>query len=60
MRKTCFAGKQGGKGGDYVPVFLLDIFSKGDKANLTKAARSYWPMCCRRWRTTTAPAWNKP
>jgi hypothetical protein len=49
-RKMRFAGKQGGKsggyrtihyyGGDDVPVFLLDIFSKGDKANLTKAARN--------------------
>jgi hypothetical protein len=49
-RKTRFAGKQGGKsggyrtvhyyGGDDVPLFLLDIFSKGDKANLTKAERN--------------------
>ena len=49
-RKVRFAGKQGGKsggyrtihyfGGDDVPVFLLDLIDKGEKANLTKAERN--------------------
>ena len=39
-------GKSGGYrvisyfGGDDVPVFLLDVFAKGDKVNLSKAARN--------------------
>jgi hypothetical protein len=39
-------GKSGGHrtihyfGGDDVPVFLLAVFGKGDKANLTKAERN--------------------
>ncbi len=49
-RKLRAAGRGKGKSGGYrivtyycgkdVPVFLLDIYSKGDKTNLTKAERS--------------------
>ena len=49
-RKVRFArtgsGKSGGFrvityfGGDDVPVFLLNVFGKGDKANLTKGERN--------------------
>ncbi len=49
-RKARVAGRGKGKSGGYrvtafyvaedVPVFLLDIFSKGDKENLTKAERN--------------------
>lgn len=49
-RKVRFAGRGKGKSGgfrvvtyyaaDDVPVFLLDLFSKGDKVNLTKAERN--------------------
>lgn len=46
-RKIRFAGRGKGKsggyrvityfGGDDIPVFLLNVFAKGDRANLTKA-----------------------
>lgn len=49
-RKVRVAGKGKGKSGGYrtitfysgvdVPVFLLTVFAKGDKANLTKAERN--------------------
>lgn len=49
-RKVRFAGKGKGKSGGYriityyaaedVPVFLLDIYSKGTKANLSQAQRN--------------------
>jgi hypothetical protein len=49
-RKVRFAGRGKGKSGGYrvityyaaddVPVFLLDLFAKGDKVNLTKAERN--------------------
>jgi hypothetical protein len=49
-RKLRFAAKGKGKSGGYlvitffaaqdVPVFLLDVFAKGDKVNLTKAERN--------------------
>jgi hypothetical protein len=49
-RKVRFAGRGKGKSGGYrvvtffggtdMPVFLLDIFGKGSKANLTKAERN--------------------
>jgi hypothetical protein len=49
-RKLRVAGRGKGKSGGYrvityyaaddVPVFLLDIFGKGEKANLTKAERN--------------------
>jgi hypothetical protein len=49
-RKLRFAGRGKGKSGGYrvitfyaaedVPVFLLDIFSKGQKMNLSKAERN--------------------
>ena len=49
-RKVRFAGRGKGKsggyrivtffGGDDMPVFLLDIFGKGTKANLSKAERN--------------------
>lgn len=49
-RKLRFAGKGKGKSGGYrvitffaapdVPVFLLDIFAKGEKVNLSKAERN--------------------
>lgn len=49
-RKVRYAREGTGKSGGYrvityfaaadVPVFLLDIFGKGDKANLTKAERN--------------------
>jgi hypothetical protein len=49
-RKIRIAGRGFGKSGGYrvitffaaadIPVFLLDVYSKGDKANLTKAERN--------------------
>ena len=49
-RKVRFAGRGKGKSGGFrvityyaaedVPVFLLDLFAKGDKVNLTKAERN--------------------
>lgn len=49
-RKLRHAGRGGGKSGGYrnihyfggvdVPVFLLTVYGKGDKANLTKAERN--------------------
>lgn len=49
-RKVRFAGKGKGKSGGYrvitfftgldLPVFLLNVFAKGDKINLTKAERN--------------------
>ena len=49
-RKIRFAGRGKGKSGGYrvitfyagidIPVFLLSIFSKGEKANLSQAERS--------------------
>ena len=49
-RKVRFAGRGKGKsggyrvisyfGGDDVPVFLLNVFAKGEKVNLSKAARN--------------------
>ena len=49
-RKTRFAGRGKGKSGGYrvisfyagpdVPVFLLNVFAKGDKIDLTKAERN--------------------
>jgi hypothetical protein len=49
-RKIRFAGRGKGKRGGYrvityyaaddVPVFLLDLFAKGDVVNLTKAERN--------------------
>lgn len=49
-RKVRFAGRGKGKSGGYrvityyaaddVPVFLLDLFAKGDKVNVTKAERN--------------------
>lgn len=49
-RKLRIAGRGKGKSGGYrvitfyaaddVPVFLLDVYGKGDKANLTKAERN--------------------
>jgi hypothetical protein len=49
-RKARFAGRGKGKSGGYrvitffggadIPVFLLDIFGKGSRANLTKAERN--------------------
>jgi len=49
-RKIRFAGRGKGKSGGYrvityyaaddVPVFLLDLFAKGDAVNLTKAERN--------------------
>jgi len=49
-RKVRFAGRGKGKiggyrvisyfGGDDVPVFLLNVFAKGDKVNLSKAERN--------------------
>ena len=49
-RKMRFARPSAGKSGGYriitfyavedVPVFLLDVYGKGDKANLTKAERN--------------------
>jgi hypothetical protein len=49
-RKLRFAAKGKGKSGGYriitffaaqdIPVFLLDIFSKGEKVNLSKAERN--------------------
>jgi hypothetical protein len=49
-RKVRFAGRGKGKRGGYrvityyaaedVPVFLLDLFAKGDAVNLTKAERN--------------------
>jgi hypothetical protein len=49
-RKVRFAGRGKGKSGGYrvvtyfaaedVPVFLLEIFSKGEKINLSKAERN--------------------
>jgi hypothetical protein len=49
-RKVRFPGRGKGKSGGYrvvtfyaaddVPVFLLDIYSKGEKINLTKAERN--------------------
>ena len=50
LRKVRFAGRGGGKSGGYrtvhyyagddVPVFLLGIYGKGRKANLTQAERN--------------------
>lgn len=50
-RKLRHAGRGGGKSGGYrtihyfggwdVPVFILTIYGKGDKANLTRAERNY-------------------
>lgn len=50
VRKVRFAGKGKGKSGGYrvisfftgpgLPVFLLTVFAKGDRANLTKAERN--------------------
>lgn len=49
-RKIRFAGKGKGKSGGYrvicfysgpdIPVFLLNVFSKGEKVNLTQAERN--------------------
>lgn len=49
-RKVRFAGRGHGKSGGYrvitffagddIPVFLLDIYGKGNRANLTKAERN--------------------
>jgi hypothetical protein len=49
-RKFRMAGRGGGKsggyrvvhiyGGDTIPVFLLTVFGKGEKDNLTKAERN--------------------
>jgi len=49
-RKVRIAGRGGGKsggyrvitvfGGDHLPVFLLTVFSKGDRVNLTKSERN--------------------
>ena len=49
-RKIRFAGRGKGKSGGYrvvtfytgpdIPVFLLNVFAKGDKINLTKAERN--------------------
>jgi len=49
-RKVRFAGRGKGKSGGYrgitfyagknIPVFLLSIFSKGEKANLSQAERN--------------------
>jgi hypothetical protein len=49
-RKIRFAGRGKGKSGGYrvitfytgddIPVFLLNIFAKGDRVNLTKAERN--------------------
>jgi hypothetical protein len=49
-RKVRIAGRGGGKsggyrvitvfGGDHLPVFLLTMFGKGDRVNLTKAERN--------------------
>jgi hypothetical protein len=49
-RKVRFAGRGKGKSGGYrvitffsgpdIPVFLLNVFAKGDKANLTKGERN--------------------
>jgi len=50
VRKFRFAGRGKGKSGGYriislyvgpdIPVFLLTVFGKGEKANLTKAERN--------------------
>jgi hypothetical protein len=58
-RKVRFAGRGKGKSGGYrvvtyyaaddVPVFLLDLFAKGDKVNLTKAERNQLARFWRRW-----------
>lgn len=50
VRKVRFAGKGKGKSGGYriisffagpgLPVFLLTVYAKGDRANLTKAERN--------------------
>lgn len=49
-RKVRFAGRGKGKSGGYriityysgedIPLFLLNVFAKGDKVNLTKAERN--------------------
>jgi len=49
-RKVRFAGRGKGKsggyrvitffGGDDIPVFLLNVFSKGERANLSKTERN--------------------
>jgi hypothetical protein len=63
-RTVRFAGKGKGKSGGYrvityfaaadVPVFLLDIYSKGTKANLSKAQRN----TLRRILSTLAAEWR--
>lgn len=66
-RKLRHAGRGGGKSGGYrtihyfggmdVPVFLLTVYGKGDKANLTKAERNelakILPQLAEHYRATT-------
>jgi hypothetical protein len=43
-------------GGDDLPIFLLSIYSKGDKVNLTKAERNelvvYLPLAAAAYRSS--------
>jgi hypothetical protein len=61
-RKLRFAGRGKGKSGGYrvvtwfgggdIPVFLLTVFGKGEKANLTKAEQNVLAGLTNRLRTT--------